>query len=531
MEIVQSPNILNWYPFIDTDKILMIGKNSPELVNAIKERTKNVKELEQYDFGCMDGEKYDYIILIGILENWKQTVKTKSTLEELLSDLTDNLNENGKIIFSVDNKFGLRFFAGNPEKVLHQKFKSLIGYNNETEKVESFTKTILENMIKRLGFNARFYYPLPDYKMPNVIFTDDELPEYNSIDKYNPYFEKNSDILFNEIDVFREILKTDENMFTFFSNSFLVEISKGECNKEYKYISFNNMRKEEYRLITKIADTYVEKQKVTSKAESHYEQIKENIKYLESNNIKTVDYVENGIIKSKYVDQKYLLNNVLTEKLEKGKLKDFYDIIDNYIQIISKNSYKEKDYNKTIFAKYQIKPAEEKIIENMDFLQHGLWDMTFKNCFYVDNDFLFFDQEWKEDNLPVQYILYRSILYTISLRRFINIEDLFKKYNLTQYINLFENLDNKIQEKIRDDDVWRFYSENHTFDIDATKQELINLNIRDEAKQKRIDELEKENKELIKNNQELNNEVQNLNTKLHTGFFRKVQNKLDKLGN
>ena len=30
----------------------------------------------------------------------------------------------------------------------------------------------------------RFYYPLPDYKKPNVIFTDEQLPEYNSIGIY-----------------------------------------------------------------------------------------------------------------------------------------------------------------------------------------------------------------------------------------------------------------------------------------------------------------------------------------------------------
>ena len=33
------------------------------------------------------------------------------------------------------------------------------------------------------------------------------------------------------------------------------------------------------------------------------------------NKINTVDYIENDVIKSKYVEQKYLLNNVLTRLL------------------------------------------------------------------------------------------------------------------------------------------------------------------------------------------------------------------------
>ena len=35
--------------------------------------------------------------------------------------------------------------------------------------------------------------------------------------------------------------------------------------------------------------------------------------------------------------------------------------------------------------------------------------MTFKNCFYLENEFYFFDQEWYSSNLPVEYILYRSL--------------------------------------------------------------------------------------------------------------------------
>ena len=173
------------------------------------------------------------------------------------------------------------------------------------QKIETFTKTKLEKELLDNGYKVNFYYPLPDYKLPNVIFTEKELPKYNSVDKYNPYYTEKSDTVINEIDVFREILKTDEDMF-----SFLIEVSKSETEQLYKYISFNNMRKQEYRLITKIADNYVEKQVVSKEANKHYEQIKQNMKILEENEIKTVDYIENDIIRSTYIEQKYLLNNI-----------------------------------------------------------------------------------------------------------------------------------------------------------------------------------------------------------------------------
>lgn len=333
------------------------------------------------------------------------------------------------------------------------------------------------------------------------------MPKYNSIDKYNPYYTEKSDTVINEIDVFREILKTDEDMFPFFANSFLIEVSKSETEQLYKYISFNNMRKQEYRLITKIADNYVEKQVVSKEANKHYEQIKQNMKILEEKEIKTVDYVENDIIRSTYIEQKYLLNNILTQSLEKGDIEGFDNIIQQYIEILKIGCYKIEENQETVFKKYDIDVSKEQL-EEMNFVKNGLWDMTFKNCFYMQNTFYFFDQEWNEENLPIEFILYRSILYTISLRRYINIDKLFEKYGLDKYRKIFDELDNALQEKIRDDKLWRFYSKNTHFDIDGTKQELINLGMRDNAKQLAIENIEKEKENLQEENQKLQEKLQ-----------------------
>ena len=52
---VQSPNILNWYPFKENQKI------------------KEIKNIEEIDL-C--NEKFDVIILVGIFEN--QNIKLKN---------------------------------------------------------------------------------------------------------------------------------------------------------------------------------------------------------------------------------------------------------------------------------------------------------------------------------------------------------------------------------------------------------------------------------------------------------------------
>ena len=520
-----SQNILNWYPFKATDTVLEIGGNLGNLTEIFVDKCKEVTTIEpnfikakaiskrysnRENLEVIVGnflkiklnKKFDYIVLIGSVPRVKEIMGQDMKLDQMIQELEKYLKDEGKFLIAVDNKFGLRYFVGNPDNILNRKFQSIIGYSNEPEKIETFTKSRLERKLKEIGYYTNFYYPLPDYKIPNVIFSDRQLPQYNSVDKYNPYYLEKSTILMNEIDVFREILKNNEEMFTFFTNSFLVEASKKNEPIKYKYISFNNMRKQKYRLVTKISDEYVEKQVVNELANEHYENIKKNIKQLQEQNIKTLDYEKEGKIQSKYVDQELLLNNVIAKALEEKNEEKVEKIIDLYIETLNINSYQEQDYEKTVFGKYNIEIENKDIIRKLHFQKRALWDMTFKNCFYINGELYFFDQEWAEDNLPTEYILYRSILYTISLRRFVNIEELFEKYGLQKYRKIFEELDNKMQEKIRDNKMWEFYNQNKYFDIDATIQEVKNLNIRNKAQQGAIDNLQKEKNQIQKEYEE-----------------------------
>ena len=513
-----SQNLINWYPFNTKDTVLQIGGDLGELTQvfcnncekvvtiepniekakAIAKRYENRENLEII-VGNIDDiileEKFSIITIIGN--------NPKIKLKDNIQKLERNLKENGKFIIALDNNFGLRYFIGNPDNILNKKFVSLIGYNNAPEKIESFTKSSLEQIFNSIGYKYTFYYPLPDYKMPNVIFSEKQKAKYNSIDKYNPYYKKNSTIIANEIDVYREILKTDQQMFEFFTNSFLIILEKEKNEELPLYISYNNMRKEKYRLITKISKNVVEKKPVSKEAEGHYNNIKKNIELLQQNNIKTVDYIENGSIKSKYINQENLLNTVLTKSLEENNQQEFENIIEKYIQNLKKNKKVEPEYKDTIFSKYNIQIEDKNILKELYFVENGFWDMTFKNCFYIENELYFFDQEWREKNVPIEYILYRSILYTISLRRYVNIEELFEKYHISKYKNIFEALDNKIQEEIRSNKIWKFYSQNKYIDIDASLQELHNLQIRDSSKQLAIEQLDKEKQELIEEKQKM----------------------------
>lgn len=524
-----SENILNWYPFNLDDSILEIGAELGQLTTLLTQKCKDVVSIEanlknaqaiekrlnavenlEVIVGTLDkiklDRKFKYITLIGI-DN-KISKLYNGNLSELLNILQNYLEEDGKIILAVDNKFGIRYFAGEEDSILNTKFASLDGYESKQNEIETFTRNSLEAKLKECGYNYSFYYPLPDYKLPNVIFTDDTLPDYHTFERYLPYHTDNSAIMFDELHVFREILKDDKEQFKFFTNSFLVEISKKEFSKKYNYISFNNLRKKEYRLITKIADTYVEKDIADNEAISHYNSIEENIKVLENKNLKTLDFVENKKIKSKYIKQELRLDNILIKYLTEKNLPKYEELLKKYVEIIFEDTYQEKDFNKTIFGKYNVEYENKDMIENLHFLKNGLWDMIFQNCFIVDNDFYFFDQEWNEESVPAEYILYRAIFYTLPLRKMLYEED--EKFGLKPYLELFEKLDSKIQKSIYDEKMWSFYFKNKYYDLDATKQEIINLNIQKDAIQGACDNYKRDYENIKKEYEQYRNRIQSI---------------------
>ena len=511
-------NILNWYPFKKDSTILEIGGNLGEITGILCKNTKQVVTLEEDikkakliskrhkdkenleiiagDFNNIDFKdmKFDYITLIGSLPYVAKTAKVTS--EEFIAKLDNLLKPEGKLLIAVDNRFGIKYFSGNPDDFLNKKFVTLLNYNNEEQKIETYTRQKLINILDSNNYIAKkFYYPLPDYRIPNVIFSDLELPKYNNIGKYIPNYSEKSTILVDEIDLFREILKENESLFTFFTNSFFVEASKNDFVQDYKFISYNNVRKPKYRLITKIGNEYVDKECIDENSRGHYNNIISNLEILKNANIKSLDEVNENKIKSRYIDQNNLLSIVLTKKLEENKLDEFYKILDEYFMIVKKSSDKIDENEKNIFDEYDIQVSEE-VRKELNFLKYGLWDMTLKNAFYINDEIYFFDQEWKCNNMPAEYILYRSIMYTISLRRFININEILNKYGLDKYLNIFKELDEKLQKEIRDDKIWNYYSENRSFDIDATKQEMINMEIRSNDKDKAIENLQKRVSEL-----------------------------------
>lgn len=537
-------NIVCAYDFNPNSNILEIGAHLGEVTGALCQTAKKVvaiesvkRRAEAISKRCVDvenleiivgnlkdiplEEKFDYITLFGILEYAQKFFNTENPVQDLLFYCKKLLKDNGKILIATNNKFALKSFVGDIDECTNNTFDSITGYRN-SKKQFKLSKNEIENILKKVGLKYyKFLYPLPDYKLPNIIFSDDYLPTSSKINAYFPYYRDNSSIFFSEVDAYDTIINSDKNMFKFFANSYLIEISQMDFANDIKYISFNNYRKKNYRLMTKIKTDYVEKIPTNSFSVEHIREMEKIIQHMNNDGIKTLDKYEDKKVVSKFVNEK-LLSQKISDNLE--NIDYIYNLLQKYKDEIYRLSYNYSEDEKNVFDKYSIK-VEKKVLKKFRYLKHGYWDMIFKNCFLLNDEFVFFDQEWIEENIPAEFLIYRCIVNIEKLRDKIDEYGIFEKIGIKNYINLFEELDNNISERIFDRKIFELYTRKHSnpiYDIGKIEEEL-------NYERKKSTELEKSINNLSNEIYAKNEEIEKLKNQLNQIYQSKSWKTIKKI--
>ena len=421
-------NIIDWYPFEENSTILqfILDEKIEEL--KINQNTKKVTKIEE----ITEQEKYDYIILIGNINK----------IENDFSKLVNLLNENGKILIITDNKLSV---------------KSMCQQLN-TEQL--YTRKEIENLLeKEKLIYQKYYYVYPSYRTTNVIFTDKHLPDIDTISRNITFYPEDTVISTLENEKMKDILQQDENLFKICSNSFFIECSKKEFeDNKIEFVSYSNIRKEEFRIKTVIKGDKVYKTNANDKSKKHIEQIKKNIDILNKNDLNTIDsYNENTII-SEYQRDCKTLDYIIVDKIKNGDRDEAINLIKNFYELLKEKLQQSDMNNENVFKKYNIEYENENI-SNLTFVKHGLWDLIFQNTFYKNKEYFFYDQEWYEENLPIEYIMYRTITYCKQLQDLMGIDKFYQIVGIkNENLEIFKELDDKLQLQTRSETSWKVHS-------------------------------------------------------------------------
>lgn len=268
----QRENIVEWLPIDPSMKVLEVGAGCGAITGVLAEKAGSVtcvdlskkrsminayRHMECENITIHVGNfqdiepdlpcDYDYICLIGVLEYAQGYIGGDTPFESFLDTLRYHLKRTGRIVIAIENKFGLKYWAGCMEDHLGAYFSGIEGYP-EGAAVRTFTRNGLERIFENCGIEEyAFYYPYPDYKFMTMLYSDEYLPNPGELSNNIRNFDRERMLLFDEKKAFDNILR--EGMFPVFSNSYLVVIGK---KPDTCYVKYSNDRQREYQIRTEI---------------------------------------------------------------------------------------------------------------------------------------------------------------------------------------------------------------------------------------------------------------------------------------
>lgn len=470
-------NILCWYEFKNNSKILYFGEKESGAYEYLKEVCKKVDFLE--DNAELKDSTYDYIVIL--IE--------KVNIQKIL-ELTKYLKTEGVILLAFSNPYGISNFVTYEKQTRVSPLEKIDENEISREKIKK--------ELELKGYNyCNLYMPFPNWKKTDVILTDKLNDLSEKIDKYFTSYNNEAIVITDEIKLLRKIANYDKELFIKLSNSYLLEISKEPILTEVKYVSFNNYRKKEYQLTTIIKDEKVEKKPTNNEAIKNIKRISQNLKLLKKCPFQILDCFENNTLYSKFIKNEKTLDielglNYNNQEFVIGKLKQIEQIL-----LEQSAPYNKKDKKNYPLV---IRDEEENLLEKFHYLKNAFYDMIPKNCFYINEEYYFFDQEWMEHYLPVEFIVYRSIINSYDLIKNINVDELLEKMGLLEYKTIFDKIDKSLRDEIID--------EERLQNLNSTYEKMYEVVYKNEV-------LKKENEDYKQNDAKQNEYIKVLEEKLN----------------
>ena len=398
IDLSKKRSMINAYRHVDCDNVMIhVG---------------NFQDVEP-DLPC----DYDYICLIGVFEYAQAYIQSETPYEDFLNIIKKHVKPQGHIVIAIENKFGLKYWAGCKEDHLGTYFSGLEDYPDGGV-VRTFTKDGLLAIARKCGCEeTSMYYPYPDYKFPTSIYSDAYLPKVGELSSNLRNFDRERLQLFDEKKVFDSIIR--ENQFPLFSNSYMLVLGP---KLPIEYVKYSNDRADAFRIKTILkedtAGKRIEKHPLSDAAQNHirktyeaYAKLDERYRggELSINRCKLEQSGQEGA----YLSLEYLtgtsLTELLDEKLESGDWKGFQALFEEYVRKIS---YRE----------------EEPVAD---------YDLIFANILVsADNTWNVIDYEWTfERPIETKEIAFRAVycyLLENEKRNKLNLDLITEKLGITQ---------------------------------------------------------------------------------------------------
>ena len=407
-------NIVEWIPMDKSMKVLEVGSGcgaitgslarkagsvtcvdlsrKRSLINAYRHRECDNVTIHVGNFSDIEPElpqDYDYVCLIGVFEYGQSYIGGDTPFTDFYKIIKKHVKPGGRVVIAIENKLGLKYWAGCREDHVGAFFAGLEDYP-EGGAARTFSRNGLEKILKECGEeDIHFYYPYPDYKFMTMLYSDRYLPKVGELSNNLRNFDRDRMLLFDEKRVFDMLIR--EGMFAQYSNSFLVVAGP---EPETIYTRFSNDRAAHLCIRTDIAETdgkkCVRKYAARPEAAEHIRELFENGAYFEkcfegsglSVNRLEEKKTENGCpyAELEFLENTRTLEELLDDCLQKNDEEGFMRLFERYLNILSSGNGGKQNF-----------------------------DLIFPNICVQDEKWTMIDYEWTSAGLSAEDIARRAL--------------------------------------------------------------------------------------------------------------------------
>ncbi len=407
----QRELLLEWYEFKNDSKLLQIGADFGAMTGLFCDRVEEVVVLEEDEDQIQfikrrysrrhnlrvekqTTEQFDYIIITG---------NTCNGLEEQIALAKALLTPEGVLILAVENSLGIKFLGGTPKEEV------------------SYTKAELENLVGGDG-RSTFYYPMPDYKTPMTIFSDNYLPQRGELGRVIHGFDFPKYYSVDWGDSIEHAVSSGN--FPIIANSYLMFWSQNQlCQNDYIYAKYNKTRREEFQIRTGMKRVEngieVEKEALNLAGMGHinhfpivYEKLSTQQTQLKVVKPKSVQ--EKNAVSFPFLEGKPLVTSLI-ESIEYGCIKSgkVYDALNLIFEVKEGyvSSFYETEEFVEVFGKFLTKEQIDVLRVDVSLRTTNI-DALFDNILIAPDGNYALDYEWVyEFPIPKGFVTYRILYY------------------------------------------------------------------------------------------------------------------------
>lgn len=433
--------LIAWYDFTPQCNILFVGEvNDPRLV-YLRAHSFSVTCCGIFDFTdnkdvLGNNSYFDYIVSFTELEKVQEPQRILALWRKLL-------NPHGRLLLGMNNRLGVRYFCGERDPYTDRNFDGIENYRRANIKgLDGFSgrmyaKAEIEQMIRGSGWNkVRFYSVLPDLENAAFIYAEDYLPNEDLSNRLFPTYNSPDAIFLEEEGLYASLI--ENGMFHAMANTYLVECSNAGELSDVLHVTCSTERGREKAFFTITRRSgQVEKRAIYLEGYERLRQLTDNMEALKRRGISVVEGKMEGNryvmprIKSD-VGQLFLKRLLLSDKDK------FLAAMDQFRDLILQSS--------------EIIHPDKGDGEGAT-LACGYWDMVPLNTFYIDGEFVFFDQEFSLTPCPANFILYRMVCSfyagNYQFEKIIPLKNLFERYGLDKCLGKWQQMDRKYLSELR----------------------------------------------------------------------------------